>query len=76
MLGLDSGAGLGTVRGMAKTETKMRLTPELHAVLTDEAKRKGVSLNALVSIVLTEWVESIARLRDALDKAKGADNGS
>jgi hypothetical protein len=61
---------------MPKTETKMRLTPELHAVLTEEAKRRGVSLNALVSIVLTEWVESIARLRDALDKAKGADDGS
>lgn len=61
---------------MPKTETKIRLTPELHAVLTEEAAHRGVSLSALANIVLTEWVDSIARLREKLDQAKGADNGS
>ena len=56
--------------GVARTETKIRLPAELHAVLTAEADRRGVSLNALVSIVLTEWAESIERLRNALEQAR------
>lgn len=57
-------------------ETKIRIPEALHAVLTEEADRRGVSLNALANIVLTEWVDSIARLREKLDQAKGADDGS
>lgn len=57
-------------------ETKIRIPEALHAVLTDEAERRGVSLNALANIVLTEWVDSIARLRDALEEARKEDDGA
>jgi predicted HicB family RNase H-like nuclease len=54
-------------------ETKIRIPEALHTVLTEEADRRGVSLNALANIVLTEWVDSIARLREALDEARKND---
>lgn len=61
-----------------RTETKVRLPDELHAALTAEASRRGVSLNALVTIILTEWVGSTARLRERIGLAQreGGDDGS
>ena len=61
---------------MARTETKLRLPEELHSVLTEEAERRGVSLNALATIILSEWVDSIHRLRVALEKARREKDGS
>jgi Mg-chelatase subunit ChlI len=60
---------------MARFETKIRLPEELHATLTAEATHRGISLNALVTIVLTEWAGSTRRLRDAIIEARD-DDGS
>lgn len=71
MLGLDKAVPMWDLT-LVPRETKIRIPEALHTVLMDEAERRGVSLNALANIVLTEWVDSIARLRDALDEARKA----
>ena len=60
----------------SRKESKLRLPEELHQTLTDEAERRGISLNALVTIVLREWAGSTRRLRDAIIEAKETDDGS
>jgi hypothetical protein len=57
----------------ARTESKLRLPAELHVTLADEAAHRGISLNALVTIVLTEWAGSTRRLRDAIIEARDDD---
>lgn len=60
----------------SRKESKLRLPEELHQTLADEAERRGISLNALVTIVLREWAGSTRRLRDAIIEAKETDDGS
>jgi predicted HicB family RNase H-like nuclease len=39
----------------------VRLPDDLHAALTAEADRIGISLNALIAVALRQWQETRAR---------------
>ena len=45
---------------MERTDIHTRLPADLHAALAAEAERRGVSLNALIAIVLTEWRDQLS----------------
>jgi len=40
---------------MTKTKFSLRLTEELYEWLKEEAEKKGISINALISFVLSDY---------------------
>lgn len=48
----------------ARTSTALRLTPEVHQRLIEEAEARGVSLNWLVDRLLAEAVERLVPVEE------------